>query len=88
MHLSRRGEFGQEPPRVWPKGRSGGALPRFPLRIEVGWILNAPDGEWVNGGHNQRHEKTNEAGRRKKKMKESKKKKKPGETATKRKMWA
>lgn len=39
MHLSSRGEFGQDPARaVWPKGLSGPPLPLLPLRIEVGWI--------------------------------------------------
>lgn len=39
MHLSSRGEFGQDPARaVWPKGLRGPPLPLLPLRIEVGWI--------------------------------------------------
>lgn len=39
MHLSSRGEFGQDPSRaVGPKGLSGPPLPLLPLRIEVGWI--------------------------------------------------
>lgn len=39
MHLSSRGEFGQDPARaVWPKGLSGPPLPLLPLRIEVGCI--------------------------------------------------
>lgn len=39
MHLSSRGEFGQDPTRaVWPKGLRGPPLPLLPLRIEVGWI--------------------------------------------------
>lgn len=39
MHLSSRGEFGQDPTRAaWPKGLRGPPLPLLPLRIEVGWI--------------------------------------------------
>lgn len=39
MHLSSRGELGQDPDRtVWPKGLRGPPLPLLPLRIEVGWM--------------------------------------------------
>ncbi len=51
MHLSARGELGQEPPKlVWPKGpRRGSLLLLPPLRIEVGWSLNTATAEKGKG---------------------------------------